>query len=126
RPQRAERARAPAAVLGAVRLGAVLDDWDAAVRGEREHAVHVAALAVEMDGHNRPRSRAERTLERGQIDRRRGGLHVAQNGGRARTLDGGYGRHARVRLRDHLVAGADTERAQGELDRVSAGRDAGG
>ena len=51
-------------------------------------------------------------------------VDVDEHRGRARRLDPGHGRHAGVRGRDHLVAGADAERPQRELDRVRARRDA--
>src|SRR4051812_10045415 len=121
----AERADRPAAVEGAVRLAGILDDGDAALASKRQQRVHLDRAAEEVDRDDAARLLAQRLLHR------RGGeqcgLRVDVDDDR-RCADGrdrlGRGDEA-VGRDDDLVAGADPQRAQGDLERGGAGGDAG-
>jgi hypothetical protein len=62
------RARPDAVPPGAVRLACVLDDREAARRGERIEGDDVRHLSVEMHRHDRPRPPRNRGLRRSHVD----------------------------------------------------------
>jgi hypothetical protein len=79
----AERAGPPAAPLRADRLGRVLDHRDAAAAADVEQGVHVAEVAVEVDGDDRLRPWADRGLRPLRIDAPGVGEHVDEHRRRA-------------------------------------------
>ena len=116
----AEGADGPAVDGGALRLGAVLDHGDAVRAGEVHEFGHVDGPAAEVDGDDRLGAGGEVRLHRGCIqvaavavdvdEHRRGAAHDGGGGGGDEGAGGG----------DDLVAGADAEGDQGELERLGA------
>jgi len=116
----AEGAHGPAVDGGALGLGAVFDDGDAVGAGEVHEVGQVDGPAAEVDGDDRLGAGGEVGLHRGCIqvaavavdvgEHRRGAAHDGGGGGRDEGAGGG----------DDLVAGADAEGYQGELERLGA------
>jgi hypothetical protein len=107
-----------------VRLGGVLEQLEAMPVGDRAQWRHVGGLAVEMDGDDRARARADRRFDARGVDVAGGlvGLHRYRR--RAGLAHREPGRDEGVRRNDHLVAGADAPGAQHEVQRVEAVADA--
>ena len=124
RGEPAERADAPALVARAVRLARVLDERDAVRVAELDERVEIGRLPVEVDGDQRAR--------RGPSSRRRPrsasispvvSSQSTSTTSRAELHDGQDRRDEGVRGRDHLVARADAERLEAEVERGGAGVD---
>ena len=114
RADRASRARAE------VRLAAILDEREALVRRQRRERRHVRRLTVQVNGQDGCGPARD-----GGLGRRRGQGHarvidVGKDRTRADHQDRERGVGRGERCRDHLVAGADSERAEGERDRIGA------
>ena len=124
----AERAGAAAAAGRAERFRGVLDHRHAVARADVEDARVVGALAVEIDGDDRgrllPRARArgEIFFEQIGIERPRVGRDVHERRRRAHVGDRVGGRRERHRRGDDLVAAADAERDERQVQRGGAAR----
>jgi hypothetical protein len=107
-----------------VRLGGVLDELEAVAIGDRAQRRHVRRLAVEVDRDDRPGARADRVLDelRGDVPGHR--VDIDRDGRRPRLRDAEPGGDERVARDDDLVAGADPEAAQQQVQRVEAAADA--
>ncbi len=97
-------------------LGRVLEHWDAEL--DQQADVERAAEQMDRDDGARPLghlrgSVVEVEIERGRVDLR-------EDGRRTAARDRFRGRIERERGADHLVAGTDTERLQGEHQRIGA------
>ena len=118
---RANRACAPALPGRAMRLGGVLDDLQAMLRGDRHDGVHVGHATVQVDGDNGLGARRDRALDGRRVDVPGERIGIDQHWRRAGVADGrdrgdeGHGG------RDHLVARADAKREQREVQRGGAG-----
>jgi hypothetical protein len=103
-------------------LGGVLDNDHPMPFGDWEQPVHITEPAVEVHGQDGPRARGNGALHllgiHGVVIQ-----HVDENGRGAAVDDRGHGRHERVPDGDHLVAGGDSGRHQGEVQRVIAAVD---
>ncbi len=117
----AKRSGRPTAVPGPVGLASVLDDEDAPRPAEREQGIHVHGAAVQMHGDDAARLRRQRRLD--DLGGQQSGLlvYVDQSWGRAGGTDRLGGRYEAVGRDDHLVAGADSEPAQRQLQCSGAG-----
>ena len=113
----ADRADLLAVELGQDRLRRVFHDRELVLRRDGEDAFHVRGAAREMHRHDGLRARRDRSFDLVRIDvvgcidvdEHR---HSAGQTNARRRCDEGVGR------RDHLIARADVERAQRELQRV--------
>ena len=107
-----------------MRLAAILDDGERASCGDAANRVHIGRLAVQVHGHDRPRSRGDGGVTGGGVDRQRIRLDVDDH------RPGAGGDHRQTGIRgghrrdDDLVAGADVEGAKRERDRIGAVADA--
>ena len=119
-----DRAGTRSAVLGADRLGSILDHLEIVRAGKREDPIEIRALAVEVDGEDRPRPLGQQRLEILGIERVGRLVDVREHGPRAGRLDARDRGDAGVRGRDHLVPLTDTDGLQRDRDRVGPGRDA--
>ena len=114
----AQRAGAPAAHPGTLRLRHVLDHREPMPAGQRHDRLHVGRLAVEMDGHDRPGARRDRRRNPVGIDVGAGGRRLDRHGlgtdrrHRQPGRDVGIGRH------DDLVARTEIPGAQHQLQRL--------
>ena len=116
----ANRPRASPYVLGADRLGRILDDDQPMCLGERDHGIHVRHLAVQVhrnDGAG-PARHLGRDLGRVQVVRR--WIDVDEDRRRAHAGNRTRRREKRVRRRDDLVAGADVLRHQADEQGIAA------
>ena len=103
-----------------MRLARVLEHGDSPLAREGEDRGHVRGVAVEVDGQDGLRARGDRAGEALRVEVQGAGVHVHEDGAGARLQHGEAGEGGRDRGGDHLVAGAHTERAQGERERVGA------
>ena len=105
----AEEADVRALPAGAERDGAVFDDLEPVLLGERQDGRHLARNAGEV--HERDGARARRDgggdAIGGDVARRR--IGVDEDGTRADPLDAVHGGDVRQRRRDHLVARLEPE-----------------
>src|SRR5690606_32810756 len=117
---------ARAAVPGAERLRAVLDDLQAMTLGYGEDRVHLRGSAVEVHREDRLRARRDRGLDQARVDvegalvdvdEDRRGADVAYRLGGGEEAEGGG---------DDLVAWADAEGSEGDDEGVGAAVDADG
>ena len=115
--RRGEAAELAAAVGRLERVGGVLDHRQA----ERPERVEVGRLAVEVHGEDRLRPLGDRLGDAGRVDVQRVVLHVDEDRRRAGVDDHVRGRRPGDRGRDHLVAGADAEGDEREVQRGRAG-----
>ena len=92
---------------GAVGLGGVLEDHEAALVGDCLERVHGSGMAVEVDGHDGPRALRDRGFNggRGQCEGER--VDVGEHGGRARDGDRVGGGREGEGGDDDLVARSD-------------------
>ena len=120
----AERPGRASAVFRSVGMRSILDHLQVVGAGEREDGVHLGALAVEVNGHDRTGAPGQRPLQTGRIERAGLRLDVDQHRDGSGPLDPRNRRHARVGLGDHLVAGSDADGAESDRDRVRPGSDA--
>ena len=119
-PPRRARGRATREVFGAVRFGGVLDDREAVRLGELEHRVHVDRVAVDVDGHDRPRARADPRRDLDPIHAPRLRIAVDEHGYGARVQHRADARDDRERRQDHLVARLELECGDRGLERRGA------
>ena len=108
-----EAADLAAAVLALGGVGGVLDDRYA----ERPDRVEIGRLPVQVDGHDRLRSRSDELGDAFGVDVQVGVANVREHRRRARVDDHVRRRRPRQRGRDHLVAGPDPEGDQREVHR---------
>ena len=126
RASRAERAKAPAVQFGAVRLGAVLDQRDAEFAAKRQDRVEVGSLAVEMhhdhrgDRRQARRRMAQHGFQLGRVEREEYWIYIDQHRRRAGHLDRRDRRDRGVGNSRHRHAGANSETAQRQGERVGA------
>src|SRR5262249_20003026 len=113
---------AAAAVAGADRLRGVLEQRHAQLAGQREQRVEVGGLPVQVHRQDRaqPRAARRRRARRPRIERTARGLDVGEHGSGAEPRDGACGGEEGEGGAEHLVAGPDAERLQGEQQRVGA------
>ena len=111
------------------RLGRVLEQEDLVAVADGPQRVVVAALAVEVDGENGPDAAAlappvgERLVEKLRIHRPGGGVAVDEHRLGAGVADRVRARRERERGADHLVAGADAEDDERQVERGRAARE---
>ena len=111
-------------VAGAVRLRAVLEDHQVVPGGEPLQRLHVDALAVQVDRQQAPGPLGDRGLHLAGVHQVVLRAHVDEDRRRADRVDRDHGRRRGVGDGDHLVAGADPQRLQPQLDGVGAVVDA--
>ena len=118
------RADPPSLVARAMRLGGVLDQPEAVAAGDVEQRIEVGWLTIEVGRQKRLGARGDCRLDprRIEVEGRRIGLD--QHRGRADHRDGKQGGDIAVAGDDHLIARADVERPQGEVERVEPVADA--
>ena len=121
RPERADHA---ASVAGAGGLRSVLQDQEPMRPGDGVQRVHVAGLAVEMDGEDADGARADGGAGRLGIDQARALQHLAQHRRGADVRDGQSRGDERVGRDDDLVTRADVVGPQHERQRRGPGGDA--
>ena len=95
-----------------VRLGGVLDDAQPMPPRDFEHRVEVRRLAVKMRRKQRFSALGDRPFDLCGIEIVGRGIGLDQDRRRARHADRKQGRDIAVARDDHLVAGADAERAE--------------
>jgi hypothetical protein len=120
----ADVAQAPArppVVRGAQGAGGVLQHGQPVLTGELQARAQVRGQPEQVHRHDRPRSRRQVALEVDRLDVVGVGLHVDEHGHRT-LLDHDVGRRREGEVgHEHLVAGADAERHQGQVHRRRAG-----
>ena len=102
-------------------LGAVLHHEQVVLLGDGHHGTHIGHLAHHVHGHDGPRARRDRPLNRSRIDVQRLG-DVDDHGGRTNLQDGLYRGDECVGRNDDLVTGTDAHGLEGQSDRSGAGR----
>src|SRR5690606_32785592 len=112
-----------AAVPGAERLRAVLDDLQAMTLGYGEDRVHLRGSAVEVHREDRLRARRDRGLYQARVDVEGAFVDVDEDRRGADVADRLGGGEEAERGRDDLVARADAEGAQADHERVGAAVD---
>ena len=93
-----------ALVLGAERLGRVLDQRQAVPFADRAQLVELARVAEHVDGHDRLRPRGDRRVDRGRVEVQRRRVDVREHRRRALEDEAVRRGDERDRRRDHLVA----------------------
>jgi hypothetical protein len=111
-----EAADLSSAVAALERVRGVLDDGNP----EREDRVEVAGLSGEMHGQDRPRSLIDGLGDALRVDVEIVVAHVDEDGSCTGVHDHVRRRRPCDRRRDHLVAGADLERDEREVQRRSS------
>ena len=71
-----------------MRLGGVLDDRQAVLRGDRHDGVHVGQATVQVDGHDRLGARRDRALDARRVHRPGGRIDIDEHRRRAGVADG--------------------------------------
>jgi Fe-S-cluster containining protein len=104
-----QRADQPAAVRGRQRVGGVLDHLQAVAAGDGAHGVHVHGQAGVVHREDGLGARRDRGLDGGGVDVQRRRVDVHQPHVRAQVAHDLGGGGEGVRGRDDLVAGADAE-----------------
>ena len=126
RPDGAERARRAPAPRRPDGLRGVLDDGEVVGVADRAERRHVGALAEEVDRNNGLRALRDGGVDACRVQVERVRVDVGEDGRRAEQR-GGLGRgDERERRADHLVARANAERHQRDLERVGPVGDAEG
>jgi len=110
---------------GSKRLGGVLDERHFPVGADRAQGVVIAALAVEIDGDHRADLRpfGERALEERRVDRPGRLVGVDEDRSGTRVVDRVRARGECQRRAGDLVAGADSEHDQRQVERGGAARE---
>ncbi len=103
-----------------VGLGRVLHHDDAARPCEVQQRIHVDHLPVEMDGHDGPGSRRDGRLDLRDVHEQRVRAHVDEDGPGAERADGLGGGDEREGDGDHFVSLANSDRLEGERQRVGS------
>ena len=112
-------------VLGAERLGRVLDQREPVPLADRADLVELARVAEHVDRDDRLRPLGDRRLERGRVDVERARIDVHEHGGRS-LEDEAVGRgHEGDRRRDRLVARPEAGDARQEMQARGRARDGG-
>src|SRR6187551_7007 len=111
----AERAGSALAAACSVCLGSILNDQEAVARREGVYRIHVADLAVEVNGDDRRRALVHR--RRIDVDQPGAVVHIAEDGGGPGVNDGEGAGDERVGGHDHLVSGPDPGRQERESER---------
>ena len=119
-PDPAERTGAALAVSRAHRLRRVLDHGQAVTLGHRHERVHVGGATAEMDRHDRLGAGTDGGRDGVWIDVEIV-AHVREHGPCPDRRDRAGGRDEGIGRGDHLVAGADPERAHAEDEGIGAG-----
>ena len=96
-------------------LGGVFEDHQPMRVGDRLEGVHGGRVAVEMDGHDGPRTRRDRGLDGGRRQGKRERVDVGEHGGRARDGDRVGGGREGERGDDDLVARTDPGGEQAQV-----------
>lgn len=110
----------------AMSLAGILDELEVVLIRDFEQILHLRRQSVQMHRHNRLGAVGRRETAALEIAAQRGDAHVARYGidihksrSCARLHNGFSGADESHRRRDHLVASADSNREQGEAQRVS-------
>ncbi len=99
----------------------VLDDRQSVPTADRHDLVEVAGMPGEVHGNERPRPRRDRCLDGGGIDVERCRIRRPTNTGRRSPMDDDVGGRGKGDRRgDHLVARADANRLEREVQRRRA------
>ena len=107
-----------------MRLGTVFDEREAAPLTQIYERCQIGRLSVQVDRDDGRRSRAGGGGCCCGIDCHPGQLDIHGHGPRSDHLDRCHGGDCSVRHRDYLVARPDSQRSQGELERIGAAVDA--
>ena len=111
------------------RLGGVLDERHAVAVAQPDERVEVGRLAVEVDGHERPRlppaggPRLQGVLDEVRVEVPRARLRVDEDGHAALVEDRVHARAEREVRDKHLVAALDADEPQREVERGRPRRD---
>lgn len=101
-------------------LGAVFDNLEAVLVGNRHDLVHLGRVAVQMNGHEGLGVRGKSRTNGGGVDVEGVWVNIREHWGCAHTADAfGGGKKAEGRG-DYFVAGADIQGTQGNNQRVGA------
>jgi hypothetical protein len=106
----------PASIGGGQGVGGVLDDLESALARQRPDAVHVARLPRDVDGDDGLRPRGDEGLDGGGVDVEGVGPAIHQDGPRLEVGDHLTGGGKRVSRDDDLVARAETDRLQSQME----------
>ena len=120
----AERADAPSAVAGAMCLAGILDHVDPGLAREREDRIEIDGGAEQVHRDYAAYAGVEVGGDDLGGDQMRVGVDVDQSRSRADGADRLRRGDERVGRHDHLVAGADLQRAQRQYQRLGARGDA--
>ena len=107
----------------AVGLTGVLDEGEAVVTGDLQERIEVGRVAVEVHGQEGLRPWRDRARDGLGRDVEGGGVDVGENRASAGGEDGEAGERGGEGRGHDLVAGADADRGEGELDRLRPARD---
>ncbi len=114
------RALGSASVFGLDGVGRVLDEEKAVASGQRFQAVHLARVAVQMDGHDGLGARIDPRRHGGGVQVERIGLDVSEDGGGSDVHQDVGRRDEAQRRGNHLVARTHPQTDQRQME----GRDA--
>ncbi len=117
----AETAGALALVLGAERLGSVLDEDQVVALGDVPERLHVGALAEQVDDEDGAGARRDLVLDLERVEVVGERVDVAEDGAGAGAADGAGGGEEGEGGQDDLVAGAEVQGVQGQRQGVGAG-----
>ena len=115
----ADRADGLAFILAADGLRAVLDNVQVMLAGNGHDAIHVTHNAIQMDNDNALGALGDLAFDVIRVD----GvalIHVAEDGHRTRLHHRERGRDERVGRHDHLIARADAQRRDADVQRSRA------
>ena len=115
-----ERAHAPALVGGPDGLAGVLDHRHAPLAAQRQQRVEVGGMSIQVHGEDRPGARCDRRRHRFRGDVQRLWIEVREHRPRPRPHHREGGEGGGQRRRDDLVALADAQALQRELDGLGA------
>ena len=122
--QGAPPAHRPPMIVRAVRLGAILNHGNAGVLGNRLQNVKIGRMAVKVHGDDGPRLVRIGLGDGEGVDGVGGGVDIDEHRRCAREHNRGHGGHGGVRHGNHLVTGANVQRAQRQQQRISSRVDA--
>ena len=111
----AETAHRAAAPGGAVDLGAVLDQIEAVLLGQRRHGVHVAGPAGQVHAHHRLGGRCQRRRHGLGGDVLAVPVHIREHRARAHIDDSRRGSQESAGSHHHIIPGADPQGPQREI-----------
>src|SRR5689334_23044743 len=112
----AEGADGPAAPLGTVRLGTILDDDKVAPFRQSHDLIHFTGPTGEVHRNDGARTRGDGALDRLHGNVLRVGIHIREYRLRTTHHDSARGSNEGARRGDYLVPRTDAEGVQGEFE----------